>query len=148
MTRQHPATGPESHRSVELTKIGANRFKATNARGGETYFGSGGEDPDFTPVEMLLAAIAGCGAIDVDLIAGKRANAESFRATASGDKVRDENGSHLVNLSVTFEVIFPEGEAGDAARAVMPRTLGQVRDRLCTVSRTVAVGEPVTFEQA
>ena len=148
MTSQPSTPSPESHRAIELTKIGANRFKATNARGGETYFGSGGEDPDFTPVEMLLAAIAGCGAIDIDLIAGKRATAESFRATASGDKVRDENGSHLVNLSVTFEVSFPEGEAGDAARAVMPRTLRQVRDRLCTVSRTVALGEPVAFDQA
>lgn len=133
---------------MELTKIGANRFKATNARGGETYFGTGGEDPDFTPVEMLLAAIAGCSAIDVDLIAGKRATAESFRVTASGDKVRDEQGNHLVNLSVTFEVTFPEGEGGDAARGVMPRALEQTRDRLCSVSRTVALGEPVEFYQA
>ena len=47
---QPVSSTPETFRSVELTKIGANRFKATNARGGETYFGSGGEDPDFTPV--------------------------------------------------------------------------------------------------
>jgi len=148
MTSQPVATTPETFRSVELTKIGANRFKATNARGGETYFGTGGEDPDFTPVEMLLAAIAGCSAIDVDLIAAKRATAESFRLTASGDKVRDEQGNHLVNLSVTFDVAFPEGEAGDAARAVMPRALEQTRDRLCSVSRTVALGEPVRLDQA
>ena len=147
MTSQPPASSPQTFRSVELTKIGANRFKATNARGGETYFGSGGEDPDFTPVEMLLAAIAGCSAIDVDLIAGKRATAESFRVTASGDKVRDEQGNHLVNLSVTFDVTFPEGEAGDAARGVMPRALQQSRDRVCSVSRTVALGAPVAFDQ-
>lgn len=147
MTSQ-PTSTPETFRSVELTKIGTNRFKATNARGGETYFGTGGEDPDFTPVEMLLAAIAGCSAIDVDLIAGKRATADSFRVTASGDKVRDEQANHLVNLSVTFDVSFPEGEAGDAARGVMPRALAQSRDRLCAVSRTVALGEPVEFHQA
>lgn len=148
MTSQPTTSTPETFRSVELTKIGTNRFKATNARGGETYFGTGGEDPDFTPVEMLLAAIAGCSAIDVDLIAGKRATADSFRVTASGDKVRDEQGNHLVNLSVTFDVSFPEGEAGDAARGVMPRALAQSRDRLCAVSRTVALGEPVEFHQA
>lgn len=148
MTSQPTTSTPETFRSVELTKIGTNRFKATNARGGETYFGTGGEDPDFTPVEMLLAAIAGCSAIDVDLIAGKRATADSFRVTASGDKVRDERGNHLVNLSVTFDVSFPEGEAGDAARGVMPRALAQSRDRLCPVSRTVALGEPVEFHQA
>lgn len=148
MTSQPAASTPDTYRSVELTKIGANRFKATNARGGETYFGTGGEDPDFTPVEMLLAAIAGCSAIDVDLIAGKRATAESFRVVASGDKVRDEQGNHLVNLSVTFDVTFPAGEGGDAARGVMPRALEQTRDRLCSVSRTVALGEPVEFHQA
>lgn len=136
---------PDGFRSVELTKIGQHRYKATNARGGETFFGTGGEDPDFTPVEMLLAAIAGCSAIDVDLIAGKRASAESFTVEASGEKVRDEQGNHLVNLTVTFDVTFPAGEEGDAARAVMPRALQQTRDRLCTVSRTVAIGEPVEF---
>ena len=140
-------TSSENVRSVELTKIGERRFKATNARGGETYFGTGGEDPDFTPVEMLLAAIAGCSAIDVDLIAGKRAAAEGFRVVASGEKVRDEHGNHLVDLRVTFDVTFPEGEAGDAARAVMPRAIAQSRDRLCTVSRTVALGEPIEFDQ-
>lgn len=148
MTSQPVASMPETFRSVELTKIGANRFKATNARGGETYFGTGGEDPDFTPVEMLLAAIAGCSAMDVDLIAGKRATSDSFRVSASGDKIRDEQGQHLVNLSITFDVTYPEGEAGDAARAVLPRALAQSRDRLCSVSRTVALGEPVEYHQA
>lgn len=148
MTGQAHESTPQSFRSVELTKIGANRFKATNDRGGETYFGTGGEDPDFTPVELLLAAIAGCSAIDVDLIAGKRATAESFRAVASGDKVRDENGNHLVNLSVTFEIAYPEGEGGDAARAVLPRAVEMSRDRLCSVSRTVALGEPIEFRLA
>jgi putative redox protein len=138
----------ESHRAVELTKIGAQRFKATNARGGEVFFGSGGEDPDFTPVEMLLAAIAGCSAIDVELITGKRSEADTFGVTASGEKVRDEHGNHLVDLRVSFDVRFPEGEAGDAARGVLARSIRQSRDRLCTVSRTVALGEPVVYEGA
>ena len=102
-------------------------------------------DPDFTPVELLLAALAGCGAIDVDLITGRRADAETFDARATAHKVRDEQGSRLVGLTVTFDVTFPEGEAGDRAREVMPQTLQRVRDRLCTVGRTVAVGEPVEY---
>ncbi|GAA1479501.1 OsmC family protein [Nocardioides aestuarii] len=138
----------ESHRAVELTKIGAQRFQATNARGGQVVFGSGGEDPDFTPVEMLLAAIAGCSAIDVELITGKRSDADSFRVTASGEKVRDAQGNHLVDLRVAFDVTFPEGEQGDAARAVLARSIRQSRDRLCTVSRTVAIGEPVVYDGA
>jgi putative redox protein len=134
-------------RSISLTRIGEGRYKATNGRGGVLPIGSGG-DPDFSPVELLLAAIAGCSAIDVDLITGKRADAVTFDLTAEGHKVRDEQGNHLVGLKVTFEVAFPEGENGDRAREALPRSLQQTRDRLCTVGRTVAIGEPIEYVEA
>ena len=134
----------DTQRSIAMSRMGEGRYKATNRRGGVLPIG-GGDDPDFSPVELLLAALAGCAAIDVDLITGKRAQPLSFDLRAQGDKVRDENGNHLVNLKVTFEVEFPEGEAGDKARAVLPRAMAQTRDRLCTVTRTVALGAPVEF---
>ncbi len=137
-------TTDQTLRSIDLVKIGEGRYKATNRRGGVLPVGSG-DDPDFTPVELLLAALAGCGAIDMDLITRKRAAAEVFEVRAEGHKVRDEQGSHLVGLRVGFDLTFPDGEAGDRARAVVPRTLQQVRDRLCTVGRTVAIGEPVDY---
>ncbi len=138
----------ETFRSIELTKIGDARFKATNARGGETFMGTGGIDPDFTPVELLLAAIAGCSAIDVDLITGKRGVSTHFDITASGDKVRDEEGNHLTGLRLTFDVAFPDGPEGDAARQFLPRAIEMSRDRLCTVSRTIQLGADVTYDQA
>ena len=141
-----PERGPETLRSISLSRIGDGRYKATNARGGETFLGSGGEDPDFTPVEAFLAAIAGCSAADVDAITGKRATPTTFEVTASGHKVRDESGNHMVDLRVTFHVEFPDGERGDAAREALPRALEMTRDRLCTVSRTVALGEPVSYD--
>jgi putative redox protein len=131
-------------RAIDLARIGEGRYKATNGRGGVLPIGSG-DDPDFSPVELLLAAIAGCSAIDVDLITGRRADAVSFDVHAEGHKVRDEQGNHLVGLTVTFAVQFPEGEAGDRAREALPRALQQTRDRLCTVGRTVAIGEPIEY---
>ena len=89
----------ETLRSVELTRIGPARFKATNSRGGETFFGTGGEDPDFTPVELLLAAIAGCSALDVEAITHKRTSSTTFDVHAEGRKVRDEHGNHLTGLA-------------------------------------------------
>lgn len=133
-------------RTVDLTIMGEGRFKATNVRGGVLPIGQG-EDPDFTPVELLLAALAGCGAIDLEWVTKKRAPFTSFAARAEGHKVRDEQGSHLVQLSVTLDVAFPDDEGGDQAREVVPRTLQQIQDRLCTVSRTVAIGEPVAYVQ-
>jgi putative redox protein len=140
-------TLPDTLRSISLTKIGEGRFKATNARGGETFIGSGGDDPDFTPVELLLTAIAGCSAIDVDLITRKRAVSTTFGMTSEGHKVRDERGNHLTGLRLTFDVQFAEGPEGDAAREALPRAIAVSRDRLCTVSRTVQMGVGVTYDQ-
>jgi uncharacterized OsmC-like protein len=140
--------GMSNHlRSVELTRIGPARFKATNARGGETFFGTGGEDPDFTPVELLLAAIAGCGALDVEALTHKRATSTTFEVRAEGTKVRDEHGNHLTDLRVTFDIAFPEGPEGDAARDRVQGAIEMSRDRLCTVSRTVQLGADVAYEQ-
>lgn len=138
---------PESRRSIELARIGEGRYKATNRRGGVLPVGSG-DDPDFTPVELLLTAIAGCSAIDVDLITGKRAQPVSFEVHAEGDKVRDDGGNHLTNIRVVFDLEFPAGEAGDAARSVIQRSIDQSRDRLCTVSRTVVLPTPVEMVRA
>ena len=135
---------PETLRSIELTRIGEGRYKATNVRGGVLPIGTGA-DPDFTPIELLLAALAGCSAVDVDLITGKRAQATSFDVHAEGHKVRDELGNHVTGIRVVFDLEFPEGEAGDAARAVVPRTLEQVRDQLCPVVRTVALPNEVAL---
>ncbi|WP_310530022.1 OsmC family protein [Nocardioides sp.] len=136
----------ETLRSIALRKIGDARFKATNARGGETFMGAGGEDPDFTPIELLLAAIAGCSALDVEAITKKRATSTGFEISAEGHKVRDEHGNHLTGLRITFDVAFPEGPEGDAAREVLPRAIAMSRDRLCTVSRTVQLGTEVTYD--
>ncbi|MDH2415628.1 OsmC family protein [Nocardioides sp. CER19] len=131
-------------RSVDLEKVGEHRFKAVNARGGVLTLGHG-DDPDFTPVEALLAALAGCSAIDVDFITGKRAPFETFAARAEGQKVRDGGGNHLVGLTVTFDVTFPAGEAGDAAREVLESAIQRSQDRLCTVGRTITLGDDVRY---
>ena len=93
---------------MDLTQIGAGRYKAVNVRGGVLPIGSG-DDPDFTPVELLLAALAGCTAIDVGLITGKRAQPDDFDVHVEGHKVRDDGGSHLVDLSVTVAITLPRG---------------------------------------
>lgn len=137
----------ETLRSIDLTRIGEARYKATNVRGGVLPIGTGA-DPDFTPVELLLAALAGCSAIDVDAITGKRAQPVSFTVHSQGDKVRDDDGNHLTNVQISFDVVFPEGVEGDAARDFLPRSIEMSRDRLCTVSRTVQLPTEVEFRQA
>jgi hypothetical protein len=98
----------ETLRQLDLTQIGAGRYQVVNVRGGVLPIGAG-DDAEFTPVELLLAALAGCTAIDVGLITGKRATPEDLDIHVEGHKVRDDGGSHLVDLHVTVAVRFPEG---------------------------------------
>lgn len=104
-----------------------------------------GVDADFTPVELLLTAIAGCSGIDVDYLTSRRAEPLSFEIEVTADKVSDESGNHLSEVEVGFQIIFPNGEPGDAAREVLPKAVARSHDRLCTVSRTVQLPTSVRF---
>jgi putative redox protein len=92
---------------------------------------------------LLLAAIGGCTAIDVDAVTSRRAEPSSFTIEVEGEKIRDALGSRMTDLAVTFKVSFPEGEGGDAARALLPDAVRRSHDSLCTVSKTVELGTPV-----
>ena len=132
----------DTRRSVTLQRTSLGQYEVRNARGGTMTVGVG-DGVDFTPVELLLAALGGCTGADVDYITSKRSEPDSFVVHVTGDKVRDETGNRLVNLAIELRVTFPEGAAGDAAREALPRAARMSHDRLCTVSRTVQLGTPV-----
>ncbi|QNE17294.1 OsmC family peroxiredoxin [Kribbella qitaiheensis] len=137
--------GDDSLRSINFERTANSKYLVHNVRGGTLSVGSGGEtDTDFTPVELLLAAIGACSAIDVDVVVSRRAEPTEFSAVVRGDKIRDpEQGNRMENLAVEFTIQFPEDEAGDKAREALPRAVKMSHDRLCTVSRTVELGTPI-----
>jgi uncharacterized OsmC-like protein len=149
MAQQHEretgGTGP-GHRSISMSRWGTGIYLVTNARGGTISIGSG-ESDDFTPVELLLTAIAGCSAVDVDFITSRLAEPTEFTVTAGGEKLRDEHGNRMGEIEVTFTVRFPDGDDGDLARERLPRAIAQSHDRLCTVSRSVQLGTPIHMRE-
>ena len=62
----------DTHRRVTIERIASKQYTVTNERGGKMTVGAG-DGTDFTPVELLLVALGGCGAIDIDFITNKRA---------------------------------------------------------------------------
>jgi uncharacterized OsmC-like protein len=130
----------DSYRSVRIDRVSTGKYVVRNARGGTLPVGG----DDFTPVELLLAAIGTCTATDTDVVTSRRAEPTGFTITVSGDKVSDkQDGNRMTNLAVTFDITFPDGPAGDEARALLPRTVKLSHDKLCTVSRTVELGTEI-----
>lgn len=139
-----PSAGSSSpRRSVEIERTGPSTYTARNERGGELRVSAAG-DAGFTPVELLLVALGTCSAVDLE-VAVRRAEPEVFAVRVDAEKVRVEGASALRDIEVTFDVRFPAGSDGDAARTVLPRALQVSHDRSCTVSRTVEAGTPVTM---
>jgi putative redox protein len=135
-------TTDSAHRSVRLERIENSRYVVTNDRGGQIRIGKG-EGTDFTPVDLLLAGIGGCTAIDVDILTSRRAEPDAFEILVDAEKVHDDAGNHLTDIVVTFRIRFPDGQDGDKARALLPDAVRKSHDRLCTVSRTVELGAPI-----
>jgi putative redox protein len=133
----------DTHRQVSIARDAAGKYTVTNERGGTIPVGTG-SDGEFTPVELMLAAIGACTAVDVDVLTSRRAEPTAFTVEVGAEKIRDALGSRLTDIAVTFHVSFPEGEGGDAARELLPGAVRRSHDSLCTVSKTVELGTPVS----
>jgi putative redox protein len=131
-----------TRRSISVERTASGRLTIVNQRGGRLFVGNG-DDVDFSPSELLLAAIGGCTAIDVDTVTSRRAEPDSFEVSVDANKVRDDEGNRLTDIEVTFRVAFPEGPDGDQARRLLPDIVKKSHDRLCTVSRTIELGTSI-----
>ena len=132
----------DTHRHVSIARDTAGKYTVSNERGGTIPVGTGA-DGEFTPVELLLAAIGACTAVDVDVLTSRRAEPTAFTVEVGAEKIRDAAGNRLTDIAVTFHVSFPEGAGGDAARELLPGAVRRSHDSLCTVSKTVELGTPV-----
>jgi putative redox protein len=128
--------------TVNLSRLSKHHFEATNSRGGTLTFGKK-KAAEFTPVELLLVAIAGCTAMDVDAITVKRSEPLRFEVSCSGHSTKSERGNHVTDIAVDFDVEFPDSEGGRAAAGVLEIAIRKSHDRLCTVTRTVEMETPV-----
>jgi uncharacterized OsmC-like protein len=129
-----------THQSLTVTRAAAGVYVARNAAGVELTFGAGG----LSPVELLMAALAGCAAVDVDMATTRHAEPDGFTVKVDAEKLT-EGGNRLADVAVTFDVAFPQGRDGDVARTVLPRALRASHDSGCTVSRTIEAATPVAM---
>lgn len=131
-------------RSVELTRTATARYKVRNAAGAEIEFGQG--EGLLSPVELLLAAIAGCSSVDVDTVTARSAEPTVFRVAATGRKVVEDGANRMDGLHLSFNVAFPDTAEGRKAAGMVERLVDLSHEKYCTVSRTVERGTAVSNE--
>ena len=129
-------------RTIALARESLGVYVATNADGVKLRLGTA-EDV-FSPVDLLLAALAGCSSIDVDIMTSRRAEPDGFDVVAGADYHKDDTGNVLKNLSLTFDLTFPDGPDGDKARERIASAVQHSHDKSCTVSRTIAASSKVS----
>jgi uncharacterized OsmC-like protein len=132
---------------VSLTRESKGIYIATNKRGATLRFGPGME-VGFSPVELLLAALAGCSGVDLDYMTSRKAEPLCFDATSEATYDKGESGNLLRDFVVSFHLEFPEGEDGDRARERIEPALKATREKTCTVSRTLEAGAHVELRHS
>src|SRR5699024_4559175 len=139
----HHGDMSEDTRSIELTRIAENHYRATAPSGASIEFGRG--EGLMTPVELLLAAVAGCSSIDVDTVTSRHPEPTRFRVSATADKIVEAGAARADDVHLDLDLAFPAAADGRRPDARPDRRVGRSPDRYCTVSRAVEQPTNVDF---
>jgi putative redox protein len=101
----------------------------------------GGHNLAFRPMQMLLAAVGGCSAIDVILILKKqKQKIDDFQVEVEGDREKIEDHSLFRNITLHFK-IKGEVELEKAERAVKLSI-----EKYCSVSKTLEPTAKINYK--
>ena len=142
-SRQQERRELDNYRQTKIERIDRLRYRAHGANGATLDFGVG--EGLLTPVELLLAAIAGCSSVDVDAGTSRRSTPEVFEVLASALKQTEDGAVRLDDVEVDFDVRFPADEQGAKAQKMVDRLIQLSEQKDCTVSRTVEHPTNVSF---
>lgn len=130
--------------SVVLEQVGAAAFQATAGSGGTLVVdGSpdiGGEGKGMRPMELLLASIASCSAMDVVHILRKQKEPlEHLRIEIEGARA-DAVPSPYVRMKIIFVA------RGDVDPHKLERAVSLGVEKYCSAIATLAPGVAITWE--
>ena len=94
-------------RSAVLTHRGGLRFEAKTGTGREIVFGEDEAANEYSPVELVAAALAACTAMDVISIMGKKRQVVSSYTVSVEAAQRDEYPQVLTRIHLLHEVTGP-----------------------------------------
>jgi putative redox protein len=121
------------------------RMQATSEEGNQIIMdGSpeiGGHNSGFRPMQLLLAAVGGCSAIDIILILKKQKQViESFEIEVEGERENIEEYSLFRNICLHFKL------KGKIERHKAERAIELSLEKYCSVSKTLEPTAKITYK--
>lgn len=123
----------DGNRHISLTCTDEHSVTATNRHGVALTIDAAGET-GFSPLELMLAALGSCGAVDVAMLMRKQRDPIG---TLTIDVDGEKDDSRMTWLRVTYRF---DREHDDRK---VDRALTKTAGDLCTVSRTIRTSAPV-----
>jgi putative redox protein len=116
-------------REIEAEWQGGGAFIAKNPRGGTVQMGTLNEKPGISPMEILLAGLAGCTGVDiVDILEKKRQPLQALKVKVRGNR-REEYPKIYTEIEVTY-LVWGDGIEPQAVE----RAIRLSEEKYCSVS--------------
>lgn len=137
-------------KKVVLHRLTGHRFLGINEKGDKVLLDGDEPATGMRPMELLLAALAGCTAYDVvDIMQKKRQPLSSYRIETEGERA-EENPKRYTHIIVTHYASGP-----NVSLEALKRAAELSHEKYCSVSASLnmpvevrAVVEPYSSEQS
>jgi putative redox protein len=130
--------------NVKLAQVGAAAFEATAGSGGKLVVDGakeiGGEDRGMRPMELLLASVASCAAMDVVHILRKQKEPLEHLAI----EIEGARGVGEPSPFTRMKLVFVARGAVDSHK--LTRAVSLAVEKYCSASESLAPEIPVTWE--
>jgi uncharacterized OsmC-like protein len=125
---------------VQIRRDSPAKFTATNGRGAEIKVGRSQDGADFSPVELLMAALGACAALSADHVISRRLGDDApIDLVVEADK--DVEADRLTSVTTRFDLDM--SQLSETDRETLVKLVDRAVDRTCTVSHSVEPGTPV-----
>ena len=130
---------------IELERLNDGfHMEARNEQGNTVQMDAspdiGGGNMGMRPMQMLLAAMAGCSAIDViSILKKQRQDLKDIKVTITGEREKDVTPSLYTDVHAHFK-LFGNLDADKAQKAVSLSI-----DKYCSVSKTIEKSAKITY---
>jgi putative redox protein len=130
---------------IELSRLNdAFHFEARNESGNKVHIDAspdiGGTNQGMRPMQMLLAAMGGCSAIDlVNILKKQKQELKDIKITVTGEREKDATPSLFTEVHAHYK-LFGAVDKDKAERAV---TLAV--EKYCSVAKTLEAKAKITY---